>query len=221
MSDISLNESDEVTIADSGGVNKLTVNSDGTVNSRLYDSNGSGVPKGQATKANSIPVTLASDQEVLTVTISNDEQVRFSVVVSNFNLTLSGVEQPILLIKNPSGSGKNLRVQLLGMNNRTKTQSALFFAYANPTVVANGTGLTARYLKVGDSTTSVMNLYSGPTVSANGTVLHSYGTGANQNDLTRLVDATDSLLENNMYLITGIGSNNNTNIDLSFEWTED
>jgi len=32
MSDISLNESDEVTIADSAGVNKLTVNSDGSTN---------------------------------------------------------------------------------------------------------------------------------------------------------------------------------------------
>ena len=181
-----------------------------------------GIPAalGQTTMAASMPVTMASNQPAIAVTISNASAVRYSAVVVNFNLPTAGTETPVALIRNPSGSGKVCYIRLLGMNNRTKTQSSIFSVYGNPTVTANGTGVTGRYLEIGTASTAATLVTSGPTVTANGTLLHVYGTGSNQNDLTRLLDATDSILANNSYLITSIGSNNNTSIDLSIEWTE-
>jgi hypothetical protein len=62
MAEIPLTESDEVTIADAAGVNKLTVLADGSASINLTDVAGTAITLGQKVMASSIPVVSASDQ---------------------------------------------------------------------------------------------------------------------------------------------------------------
>lgn len=198
----------------------MAVNPDGSINQDIKKYGGVATSLGQKVMASSLPVTMASNQPAIPVSMTNASQIRYSSVVQNFNLGTSGTEYPILLMRNPSGSGMAALIRLLGMNNITKTQTAIFRVYANPTVTSVGTTVPARYLVIGGISVAKTLITSSPVISAFGEVLHTYGTGANQNDLTRLLDATDTILSNNSYLVTGIGSNNNTAIDLTAEWTE-
>ncbi len=144
----------------------------------------------------------------------------FLVKLLSFNLGAAGVELPIMLIRNPGGSGSTLYIHTLGTNNEVKSQTAKINIYKLPTVTATGTPETVENQLVGSATASVMSAFSSPTISANGSLLYSFATGANQNDLRRNFEFGAALPPGFDYLITGTGSNNNTLVDISFEWAE-
>jgi hypothetical protein len=182
-----------------------------------------GLTLGQKLGSGSLPVVLPSDQtlNVAFGGVSPDltAQRIFTLVLSNFNIVSSGVETNLILFKNPSGNTKTYYIKGIFFNNRTKTQSGVFTLRANPTVTANGVTLTVVNTSIGSGVASTINTFSGPTTSALGTIVGTYGTGAGQNDEQVRIDWF-ALPANNSFLLTGIGSNNNTNVDVTIIWVE-
>ena len=85
---------------------------------------------------------------------------------------IADVEVPFILIRNPSGSGKTIRLKrIVLMNNHTSTSWVKFRIYIAPTVTATGTSLPIACTNIGSGAASAMQAFSAPTVSANGTLV--------------------------------------------------
>jgi len=87
-------------------------------------------------------------------------------------------EVPILLIKNPTGSGKAMRLHALyvAADGLSTNEELIVRAYTQPTITANGTVLTPTSNRPAKNVSSVLNVYSLPTISANGTKLFEFYT---------------------------------------------
>lgn len=79
-------------------------------------------------------------------------------------------EIPLLLLKNPSGSGKYMRI-FRGVFGIDSTQArAIFRLYKSPTITANGTPLPiTNQLQSATAPASAMLAFQLPTISNNGT----------------------------------------------------
>lgn len=148
---------------------------------------------------------------------------QFYWVSYEYNLANAG-EKMALLLRNPSGSGKAVRLVDLTISlTNTVGSMAIIKVYANPTVTANGTSQTTRPGHVGASqSSSVALVTSGPTVSSNGalyTVEHVAGGTAGYSNT---VDFTECLIlePNNSILITGNPDGTNRNLALALTWVE-
>lgn len=121
--------------------------------------------------------------------------------VRALSFTGTTVEDKIL-IRNPSGSGVNLilfDIQIVLSLAATTPQmnQMIGYLYRGPTITANGTSLTPRNMKSGQSDTVQSNWYSSPTISARGVLI----TGADGINATARIPVT--ILEpNNDYLIS-------------------
>jgi len=82
-------------------------------------------------------------------------------------------ETDFYLLKNPTGSGKKLRLLLFTGNieGGGVGQVSNFRIYKNPTITTNGTALTIVNKDFTSSTATVMQAFSAPTISARGTLL--------------------------------------------------
>jgi len=198
MADISLNESDEVTIADAAGVNKLVVNLDGSINIAGIVSN---IPA-----ANTIS-TYTSQGKVFTLS-------------GAISAATSGVNNPIFLIKNPSGSGKTLYLYRVIMACSINNVSVKFGIYYNPTITTNGTAATPRNNLIGSAVTAVATASSLPSLSATGTLLSTLQTGQNSNSIDFMGDFSIQILANNNIVITADPSSNGREVSMTIVWAE-
>ncbi len=88
-------------------------------------------------------------------------------------------ENPKVLIKNPIGSGKRMKIFKFALTTNVSSNNNSFRFYLNPTVTANGTPLVSNSLNYTASPTiSAMQLFSVPTISNNGTILMNFIVGA-------------------------------------------
>src|SRR3990167_38295 len=131
--------------------------------------------RGQKTKDKSFPVVLPSDF-VVPIAVSSipddlSNQRTYATVIPVFALPTLGAEAPICLFRNPDGSGKNVYIREIYINNRNKTQTAIIQWYHTPTITVNGTSHTANNTYVGSLNTTVTVVYISPTVSSFGTRL--------------------------------------------------
>lgn len=145
----------------------------------------------------------------------------FSLSV-NVNQATSGTNNPLLLIKNPIGSGVVLylyRVQL-GVNVANVTSN--FLISADPTVTANGTPVSSTSNNVGGgSPASAMESYSLPTISSIGTQrLATYTYGQNSNSIDSLQDFSIHVAAGHSVLLTGNPTSNNRQAALTLTWVE-
>lgn len=87
------------------------------------------------------------------------------------NLPTAGTETRILLLRNPAGSGKTLRlIRINGLVTNTVSTVSLLRAYFAPTITAVGTAATiASTAPGGGAAATAMLAYTGPTASAVGT----------------------------------------------------
>lgn len=146
----------------------------------------------------------------------------FSVVVSDFNLASSTTDNPIMLIKNPSGSGKNLYIIDIFTGTTESTVATKYQVFANPTVTTNGTSLTVRSRTIKTSpTATVMEAYSGPTVSASGNSLSIFVNQQAQNAVSIITSFQVRVEANNTLLITGRPSSNNRTANITVVWSEE
>jgi hypothetical protein len=104
------------------------------------------------------------------------------VFTTNWEVSAIGTtEIPIALFRNPSGSGKTVKLIRLTMSNlHTVTSFIRMRAYIAPTVTSDGTDLTKACTKIGGAAPSSV-AFSSPSVSANGTrvaqwVVPAFGT---------------------------------------------
>lgn len=205
-------------IFDSVTGNKLVPNSDGSASVRQLDSAGASITNGQKTMANSTPVVIASDQSAIPVTsgLPTFLSQTFGYAAS-INQPSANTDNPLYLLRNPSGSGKTLYVRFIAYGIAVANVSGVIKVWKNPTVTANGTAQTI--VSFGGGTT-VMLLNSVPTVTANGSQLTDGVTGQNSNSVLLEVNSEIALLPNNSILITGSPLSNNRQAELSIRWIE-
>jgi hypothetical protein len=180
---------------------------------------------GQKPMAQSIPVVFPSDQTI-PVTIGNDSwQFAASqgrAFVSTFSqLNISGTAAtPIFLLKNPSGSTKNVRIwRTLIMSSANST---FWQVYRNPTITTNGTALAIQNLKL-SGPASVVTAFSSPTISANGTLMIStqYGGSSIAPQSVLEFELAPFVEQNENLLLVAANSQNNKPVDLTFWFSEE
>lgn len=93
-------------------------------------------------------------------------------VTTNNILIANANENDFLLLKNPAGSGKTIRVEriIFGSDENQANKSTFFRTYRDPTITGNGTALTINNLKKGGSA-GVMTAFKIPIISARGTLM--------------------------------------------------
>lgn len=181
---------------------------------------------GQKTMANSIPVVLASDStqaiptSMFVSAVTKNNQM-YGVSVSAINAASTSTDNPMLLIRNPSGSGKVCYIHSVKAGTMTTARSFSFHVYSNPTVTANGTAQTSANFNVGGGAgASSILVTSVPTVTANGTDIDGNVQGQNGSGVVLLEDFQLQIQPNNSILITGNPSSNNTTADIFVVWAE-
>lgn len=156
-------------------------------------------------------------------TRANDHQLAVAnqVFITNFEVSSIGTSEiPVVLFRNPSGSGKTVKLIRLTMSNlHTVTSFIRVRAYGSPTVTSDGTSLTEICTHVGASG-PVSVSFSSPTVSANGTrfsqwVVPSFSVPTIINlDMVFLLDA------NTQVLLTAQADGTNRVLGGSLIWAE-
>jgi hypothetical protein len=189
MADLDVNETDEVTVADAAGVNKLTVNADGSINA------------------------IASNYSLV------KNQKSFGCNVEQ-NVASTG-EQNVLLVRNPSGSGKSMFINIfecavLGSATRYRVR-----LYQKPTVTAAGTSTGTFSNTVTSAPTAAVGLiYVLPTTSARGTRMSTYS----QEGVSSIFEKFDygiDLMPGYDLLITADFDATNKVLGINLQWSEE
>jgi hypothetical protein len=144
----------------------------------------------------------------------------------NVNLPTSGTETRILLLRNPSGSGKTLRLHSIsGLLTNTVSAIAILRAYIGPTITATGTAATIfSNAQGGGAAATAMLAYSGPTATATGSrisgALLLSGTAGGR-EVTQIFDGSVTLAANHDLLITGQPDGTNRASEITVTWVEE
>jgi hypothetical protein len=191
----------------------------------LTDGSGTSVTVGQKTMVSSLPVVIASDQvsaipqvEYISRFTKNNQSYSTSTTVS---MATSGTDNPLILIRNPSGSGKVF--YLWGINCGVSVSNVLgtFRLFINPTVTVNGVSQTPVSLNGGGGAgASSMLVTTLPTVTANGSQIENGVTGQNSDSIHMGDGFIIAIQANNSILLTGNPGSNARNAELAIKWVE-
>lgn len=82
-------------------------------------------------------------------------------------------EVPVLLVKNPAGSGKTLRIHTLKLYtiDVTGNNNATLKIYRGPTITANGAAANIRETRTAKAVSPIALVYTAPTIGANGNLV--------------------------------------------------
>lgn len=137
-------------------------------------------------------------------------------------VTISGTsENDIFLLKNPSGSGKTVRIKhicssivatVTGDGHRLKL-------YAGPTITSDGTALTINKFSSSQSASS-MEAYYAPTISSRGTDVIGYFVGQGSSLVNTDVDLAFYLAPNENFLISLQSLNTGKSHSINVCWAE-
>lgn len=133
-------------------------------------------------------------------------------------------ELNVMLFRNPSGSGKTVKLKRLIYNNSHTVSSNLRIrVYVDPTVSSDGTGVTEVALDIGSGNTPGAEVFSSPTTSANGTQVLDLMTtgGASASDGKFEFSEGSQLRANHSLLITAISDGTGRIANISLVWEED
>lgn len=145
----------------------------------------------------------------------------FGTTVS-VNMPTAAADTPILLFKNPTGSGKRAFIWRLRCGVEGTTKNSHYHKWANSIIAANGTEATPCNCNSSYSaTTPACKVYSGPTVTNSGTQCDTLVIGADTNSALMLYDFECILEPNSHFLITGTPNQNNTVAALGIKWVEE
>jgi hypothetical protein len=134
----------------------------------------------------------------------------------------AGVDNPLVYIRNPSGSGKALHILKVIGGTAVANVADTYKLTANPTVSANGTSQTAVSRNVGGGAgTAVALVTTLPTVSAVGSVLQNAVGGQNSQTVEILIEEYSTIVQpNNAILVTADPSSNNRVSAITVIWAE-
>lgn len=143
------------------------------------------------------------------------------VFTLNFEVSAIGTtEIPIALFRNPSGSGKTVKLIRLTLSNlHTVTSFIRVRAYASPTVTSDGTALDELCTKFG-ATAGTATGFTSPTISANGTRIAQWVVPAFAAALIIPLDQFFILGETATIIITGQADGTNRVLGGSLIWSE-
>ena len=151
--------------------------------------------------------------------IYTDNDKSFSVSAS-INQTSGGADNPLILIRNPVGSGKRMYIRTLSYGIPVANVFGTMKLFANPTITANGAALTIANGQLGSAVASSMLATSLPTIAANGTQLRSTTYGQNSDAIIVDINGRIVVPPGNNLLITGNPASNNRIAALSLTWIE-
>ena len=159
-----------------------------------------------------VPVYINDDSNLA------DAQKLFS---TNFEVTGIGTtEIAAVLFRNPSGSGKLVKLSRLTVSNLHTVSSFIRVrAYVAPTVTSDGTGLTEGCTYIGGAS-GVAESFSSPTVSANGSRIAQWVVPAFSNALIIPLDFQFILPANTSMLLTAQADGTNRILGGSLIWAE-
>jgi hypothetical protein len=177
---------------------------------------------GQQVSAASLPVVISTEQqEYLLRTSEQQLALENKVFITSFEITTVGTtEIPVFLFRNPSGSGKTVKLIRLTLTNFTTVNSFIRVrAYLSPTITADGTGLTEACTHIGQAG-PVSVTFSSPTASANGTRVSQWETPGFSNALVIPMDLLFILDANTQIILTGQADGTNRTLGCSMLWAE-
>jgi hypothetical protein len=192
MADLSVNETDEVTIAGPDGVNKLVVNTDGSINVEAHAENAA------------LQKTLYIASFDFTLTSSGEKMVLY-------------FRNP-----NASGKIIKLVDATFGLTNTVSSEAIVrIYANPTVTANGTAVTVSPAYIG-GSQAASVALLTTAPTVTANGTQYFAAQTsgGANNNGFHYEFDQALILAANNSLLFTGNPDGTNRGLMVTLSWTE-
>lgn len=173
---------------------------------------------GQKTMANSTPIVIASDQTSVPTSTGLPTFLSSTYGFAiGINQPTASTDNPLLYLRNPNGSGKNLYVKFCSYGIAVANVLGTIRLYKNPTVSANGTAQTI--VSFGGGTTVAL-LTSVPTVTSNGTLLHTGVTGQNSLSLNIPLDFELTIAPNESLLLTGSPGSNSRQAEISLRWIE-
>ena len=139
------------------------------------------------------------------------------MVTTNNILIANNAENDFLLLKNPAGSGKTVKIEriVFGSDENQANKSTFFRIYRDPTITSNGTALAINNLKKGASV-GVITAFKIPAISSRGTLM---SVGSYQ--APRISDDTDLVVmlhsgENMLITIDPTASNFDHQITVYF-----
>lgn len=144
----------------------------------------------------------------------------YTTVVS-VNMASSGTDNPLLLLRNPSGSGKTMYLYKTSFGVAVANVFATFKLFSNPTITTNGSAVTPVSNSVGGGApASTMLTNSLPTISSTGRAVGTYVIGQNVSSLASVEDFSVHVQPNNSVLITGNPGSNNRQAEVTIVWAE-
>ena len=174
---------------------------------------------GQKNAAGSLSVVFASDVSVGTSALANDGSLWSAS--AEINATLAGADNPILLLRNPSGSGKSLYIWRGRLGCLVTNNSMSFKIFSNPIITMNGTTLSATNRNIGGTNpTSIALCSTIPTISISGSLIGIASVGQNTNSIDLNEDFAIKINPGNSILLTCNPSSNNRAAAVTFTWQE-
>ncbi len=148
----------------------------------------------------------------------------FGSTISALNLPTAGADNPVLLFKNPAGSGVNAWIYRMRVGVETANRRAHFHKLAGATIVGNGTALSpcncnSSYQGVN---TPACTAYSTPSITIVGAIeCDTTVIGVEQNSFNMLDGFECILGPDSYFVVTGNPSGNNTSCSISIKWVEE
>ena len=140
---------------------------------------------------------------------------------TDISAATSNVNNPLVLFRNPSGSGKTIYIYKISFATDVANVNINAKIWSDPTVTSNGSAITvgSRYIG-GGASAAVSLLTSLPTVSSSGTQLEAGVNGQNANSLSMIGEFSIAIAENHALLFTADPLSNNRNVAVSIIWAE-
>ncbi len=160
------------------------------------------------------PLVTSSTQGFLTGNVVYSAQ-------ADINQATAGIDNPLLLFRNPTGSGKTLFILEVRVGNTVANVSSEFKLFSMPTITANGTAVTAASNNINGGAGAATGLVTTiPTISANGTAMKSIAAGQNTNSEVFGEAFTTAVQPGGAFLVTGNPLSNNRSAAVSITWAE-
>lgn len=152
--------------------------------------------------------------------VSNYVINSMSFVSSTGFESISGTsETPILLLKNPSSSGKRVLISHIQVWTDSSVAKSCFSFYSNPTISSDGTSVSSVNTFIKSSPlASVCSVYKLPTISSNGSYLNIVGIPPGSH--SRGVNRWYMLDENNNFMVTAKNSVTDCSSIVDVYWLE-
>ena len=165
-------------------------------------------------------LVVNSDGSINTQALLNYEvgQDKVFSLSGNFTAAVGGADNPIFMIKNPSGSGKTMKIRRLRVGCAVTNVIVEFKIFYAPTITLNGTSQTPRNNLIGSSTASAMTAFSLPTLSVLGTQILDVVIG--QNSAAPVYETSLNVQANQTVVITAAPASNNRAVTIDVMWAE-